>query len=123
MSRSTGTAQRRRRYLRGKNSERLAELWLMAKAYWPVARRYKTPFGEIDLIMRRGNTLIFVEVKRRQNLHAGAEAIHPRNQQRVVAAARAFLSTHPDFLNHRMRFDAIIIAPREWPRHIINAFT
>ena len=111
------------RYRSGLRAERLAEFYLIAKAYLPITRRYKTPYGEIDLIVRRGKTLVFVEVKARKTFEEGAESIHARTQMRIRNAARAFLSTHPEYLEHQMRFDAIIIAWYRWPRHITHAFT
>lgn len=119
----SSTAHRRKRYRSGKRAEWLALAYMMAKGYAPVSTRYKTPQGEIDLIMRRGRTLVFIEVKARANRADAAFAIHAKNQSRVVNAARAFLSTHENYHDWNMRFDAIIIAWYRWPHHITHAFS
>ncbi len=93
------------------------------KGYWLVSWRYKTPVGEIDLILRRGRTLVFVEVKARADRDAAAHAIHITNQSRVVRAAQYFLSHHPNYATHEMRFDAVLIAWYRKPHHLPNAFT
>lgn len=103
-----------------------AELWaawlLRAKGYRILAKRYKTPGGEIDLVARRGNTIAFVEVKARGNHTAAAESIHMRNRQRVVRAAQYYLGVHPEFAHLTVRFDALLLAWYRWPHHIPQAF-
>ncbi len=106
----------------GLMAEQLALLWLMLKGYWLIARRYKTPHGEIDLILRRRKTLIFVEVKARPRLEDAAFAIHPKNQSRVLAAAQQFLRNHPAYGDFQVRFDAVLIAWYKRPHHLVDAF-
>lgn len=101
--------ERVRAWTRGRNAERIAAWCLRAKGYTVLAERYKTPSGEIDLIVRRGRTLVFVEVKARATLSAGLEAISPRQQQRIRAAAEIFLTK--GYAPAPCRFDAIIVAP------------
>ena len=107
---------------RGLHAETLAGLYLQLKAYRILARRYKTPGGEIDLVAKRGKTLAFVEVKARKTFAEAAESIHPRNQQRVVRAAQHYLAEHPEFHSHIIRFDAVLIVWYRWPKHIAHAF-
>ena len=114
---------RRRHYRRGHRAETLAALWLRAKGYRILATRYKTKVGEIDLIARRGRTVIFVEVKGRSEREAAAQAIHTHNQQRVVRAAQWWLQQHPMPANGTIRFDAVLVAWYRWPHHIPHAFT
>lgn len=105
-------------------------LWaeLRAAAYfrlrgWRIlARRYKTAQGEIDLVVERGTMLAFVEVKLRPTLVEGAEAIHFRNQQRVRAAAELYLQANPQYNNHDMRFDALVITPGRQLSHLEAAW-
>jgi putative endonuclease len=87
-----------------------------------VARRFRTPVGEIDIVARRRNILVFVEVKARATLDGAAEAVTGRGQRRIVAAAEAWLAAHPDDVQSDMRFDAVLVAPGKMPRHIMGAF-
>jgi putative endonuclease len=109
-------------FRRGLSAESRAALFLIAKAYRILARRWKTPFGEVDIVARRRNDLVFVEVKARENFDAAAEAVTDRSQQRIIAAAEFWLAHHPQDAHCVIRFDAILIAPGKLPRHIPNAF-
>jgi len=106
----------------GLSAESRAAAYLIAKGYRILARRWKSPVGEIDIIARRRQLLVFVEVKARANLDAAAESVLPRQRQRIAAAAEAWLATYPDPSITDMRFDAILVAPRKLPRHIPAAF-
>jgi len=106
----------------GLSAESRAAMLLIAKAYRIVARRWKTPYGEIDIVARRRRDLIFVEVKARDRLDDAAEAVTERNKQRIVAAAQLWLAHHPDDAQCFIRFDVILVAPGKLPRHIVNAF-
>lgn len=114
--------ERRRAVGRGRSGEWLAALRLMASGYRIVARNYRSPVGEIDLIARRGRTLIFVEVKRRADHSLAAESILPRQQARIRRAAEAFLAQRPELATFSLRFDAILIAPWRAPQHIVDAW-
>lgn len=91
----TALGRRRFTFLRGRSAERLALVWLMAKGYRPLARRYAAEGGEVDLIIRRGGTIAFVEVKARDTMAAAVEAIGAVKQRRFRRAARAWLVRHP----------------------------
>jgi putative endonuclease len=106
----------------GLSAESRAAMLLIAKAYRIVARRWKTPFGEIDIVARRRRDLVFVEVKARDRLDEAAEAVTERNKKRIVAAADLWLAHHPDDAQSFIRFDVILVAPGKIPRHIVNAF-
>ncbi len=106
----------------GVSAEGKAALFLNAKGYREVARRWKCRAGEIDLIMRRGNLIAFIEVKARARLDDAAESVLVRQRRRIVAAAEAWLAAHPEHAGYDMRFDAVLIAPRSLPRHIESAF-
>lgn len=106
----------------GLSAETRAALLLLLKGYRIVTRRWKSPVGEIDLIARRGQLLVFVEVKARDHLDDAAEAVTPYQQRRIVAAAQAWLGRHPADADKNIRFDAVLLAPRRWPRHIQSAF-
>jgi putative endonuclease len=116
------SADRRAAFARGLSAESRAALLLIAKGFRIAARRFKCPLGEIDLVARRGRLLIFVEVKARQMLDDAAEAVTPRQQRRIVAAAEAWLARHPEDMACDMRFDVVLVAPRRLPQHIPAAF-
>src|SRR5215813_10893689 len=106
----------------GLSAETRAAAYLMAKGYRILAKRFRTPYGEIDLVARRRNLIAFVEVKARASLDDAAWAVTPRQQQRIINAAQAWLMAHPEHAEFEMRFDAMLIAPRSLPRHLLAAF-
>jgi len=95
---------------------------LLAKGYRIAARRWKTPFGEIDIVARKGRSLVFVEVKARERTDDAAAAITDRTKRRIIAAAELWLASHPDAAERQIRFDVVLVAPGSIPRHIANAF-
>jgi putative endonuclease len=106
----------------GLSAESRAAAFLVGKGYQIVARRFRSPVGEVDIVARRADTLVFVEVKARGTLDGAAESLLPRQQRRIAAAAAAWLATRPEDIESAIRFDAILIAPGEPPRHIEAAF-
>ena len=106
----------------GLSAESRAAVFLMAKGYRILVKRFRTPYGEIDIVARRRNLLVFVEVKARATLDDAAYAVTPRQQQRIIDAAQAWLMAHPEHANFDLRFDAMLIAPRRLPRHLLAAF-
>ncbi len=107
---------------RGHRGERLASLALMLKGYRIVAQRYRTRLGEIDLIARRGNLVIFVEVKVRPTLVDAMEAIGRMSERRIEAAADLWLMRQRDHARLTLRFDMVAVLPRRWPVHVPNVF-
>ena len=106
----------------GRRGETLAALYLSLKGYRILARRVKTPVGEIDLIARRGALTLFVEVKSRSFSHQEEEALAAVNRRRIVRAAQLWLGRHPEAMDGETRFDVIFLAPFAWPRHLRGAF-
>lgn len=115
-------ARRRAAYRRGHAGERLAGLRLMLTGYRILARRYRTKVGEIDLIARRGDLVLFVEVKARRTLMEAMEAIGRESERRIEGAADIWLSRQPDYGRLSMRFDMVAVLPWRWPVHVENAF-
>jgi putative endonuclease len=113
--------KRLRAYRHGVFAETAAALLLRLKGHRIVARRYKTPVGEIDLVALRGRRLAFVEVKQRRSLDEAGWALPTRARRRIVRAAQYWLSSHPDFAGHDIAFDVVLAAPWAWPRYIANA--
>lgn len=106
----------------GLSAESRACVYLIAKGYRILARRFRTPYGEIDIVARRRGLLAFVEVKARATLDDAAYSVTPHQQQRIVAAAQAWLMARPEHANFEMRFDVVLIAPKHLPRHLMAAF-
>ena len=118
---SAGEA-RRAAESRGRRAETLAAWFLRLKGYRILARRFRTPAGEIDLIARRGRTIAFVEVKRRATLAEAAEAVTARSRARIARAAGLWLARNPAAAELTLRFDAVLLAPRCWPCHLAGVF-
>jgi putative endonuclease len=106
----------------GRRGEMWAELFLRAQFYRVLARRVKTPVGEIDLIVRRGGTTVFVEVKARALSHQEADALLAVNHRRITRAAQFWLMRQPELAAGDLRCDVIFLAPFAWPRHLKGAF-
>jgi putative endonuclease len=106
----------------GLSAESRAAMLLIAKAYRILARRWKTPFGEIDIVARRRQALVFVEVKARATADEAIEAVTERTQQRIIRAAELWLAHHPEDGRGDVRFDVIVVTPGKIPQHIPNAF-
>ena len=106
----------------GLSAESRCAAWLIAKGYRILARRFRSRVGEIDIIARRRGVTAFVEVKARATLDEAAEAITQFQQNRIVAAAEAWLARHPQYANDELRFDAMLIAPGRLPKHLVAAF-
>jgi putative endonuclease len=106
----------------GISAESRAAALLVAKGFRILARRWKSPVGEIDIIARRRSLLIFVEVKARDNLDDAAWSVTERQQARIIAAAEAWLAQNPDPRIQDIRLDVMLVAPGRMPRHITAAF-
>ena len=106
----------------GLSAEACAAAFLLAKGYRILARRFRTPHGEIDIVAKKRQLIAFIEVKARSRLDDAAYAVTPRQQARIIDAAQAWLMTHPEHAEFDLRFDAILIAPRHLPRHLLAAF-
>lgn len=104
----------------GRLAESYACARLMLKGYWPVASRFKTPVGEIDLIMRRGSKLVFVEVKYRNNLESGLYALQPKQAGRLQKAAAYYLAGCPIRPHITLQFDLVAVTPRGGFHHLDN---
>ncbi len=115
-------AQRRLAFRFGLSAESRAAAFLVAKGYRILARRFRTPLGEIDIVARRRSVLVFVEVKARDNFDEAAEAIGRRQRTRIIGGAQLWLAAHPEDAMHDMRFDAILVIPGRLPRHLPAAF-
>ena len=106
----------------GISAESRAAAYLVAKGFRILARRWRSPVGEIDIIACRRALLIFVEVKARASFDDAAWSVTDRQRSRIAAAAEAWLSHQGNHPFRDMRFDAVLVAPGHIPRHIPGAF-
>ena len=106
---------------RGRRGERIAAWWLRLKGWRILARRVRTPVGEVDIVARRLGVTAFIEVKTRATAAELGWAID-RNRLRRVAAAAAMLAPRYAPPGGAIRIDVILIAPGRWPRHIQNGW-
>jgi putative endonuclease len=114
--------KRVRAYRHGLFAEAIAALLLRLRGHRIIARRYRTPVGEIDLVALKGKRLAFVEVKQRRSLDDAGWSLPTRARRRIVRAAQYWLAGHPDFAGHDIAFDVVLAAPWACPQYIENAF-
>jgi putative endonuclease len=123
MRRKTKAApERLRAWRRGRLGEALCVLSLRLKGYRILARDYRVPMGEIDIVARRGAVVAAIEVKARPSTGAAVESVSPRQRRRVQRALDHFLAGRPRLASLTFRFDVMTVAPGRWPRHIPNAW-
>lgn len=115
---SSGKLERRRRYRAGLRAEAGAVFYLRLKGYRILARRWKTPVGEIDIIALRGGRIAFVEVKRRKTFEAAEASITPQLRRRVRRAADIWLSQNSAYQRHCVGFDLLFLVAGRWPRYL-----
>lgn len=106
---------------RGRAGEDRAAVWLQLKGWSILARRRKTPLGEIDLVAKRGSLIAFIEVKWRKSIAALDDAIDERRLARVAAAVEIVAHEYAT-AGEDIRVDVILLAPGRFPRHIANAW-
>lgn len=121
MSDAARTARRRQAHRYGRWAETLCALVLRLKGYRVLARGFRVPVGEIDIVARRAGTLVFVEVKARTNA-AGREPVSDRQRRRIARAAEAFMQRRPDLAPRGVRFDVMIVDGLRLPEHRADAW-
>jgi len=103
-------------------AEGAAELFLRAKGFDILARRYKTPVGEVDIIALDDQYLVFVEVKARVSVDHALESITPKMRSRINNAASHFLASKPEYAHYPMRVDVMAVKLPFTIHHVENAF-
>jgi putative endonuclease len=106
----------------GRWSEYRAAIALLLKGYRILAFRYRTRAGEIDIIARRGDLVVFVEVKARKTVSSGVDAVGWEAQRRIHNAADYWFSRQSDATKLSLRHDIIVVRPWRWPTHLPGAF-
>ena len=112
-------------YDKGVIAEKLAAGWLKLKGYEILETRYKTKYGEIDLVLQKNNLIAFVEVKARSSIEIGLESITPKMQERITHAAQYYISQN-NVAQNDLRFDVLVVLPRKMGvpqfHHLENAW-
>lgn len=103
-------------------AETLAVWFLRLKGYRILARRYKTRYGEVDIIARHKNMIVFVEVKARKNAEDALNAVTLKMRSRIERAALDYMARHEKVRDMGMRFDFVAIVPPFFVRHLDNAW-
>ena len=107
----------------GRLAETACAVVLRIKGYTVLARRYRTPVGEIDIVARRGGVVAYIEVKARSGPaeFTGGE-VSARQRHRIRRAAEHFLKRRPDLAALDHRFDVMLVRPWSLPTHLIDAW-
>ena len=113
-------SRRQRAFKQGRRAEVYARWVLRAKGYRVLARNFRHPLGEVDLIVRRDRLLIFVEVKFRADRDTGPYAVSPAQWRRISAGASGFVARHPHYAGLVWRFDLFVVGGTGRFRHNKN---
>ncbi|EJJ31053.1 YraN family protein [Rhizobium sp. CF142] len=122
MADGEATLRRRKALRRGAAAEYIAAIFLMLKGYRILVMRYKTKLGEIDIIARKGDLAVFVEVKARADETGAVDAVSYASQKRIRAASDLWLARQRDYARLSQRYDIVAILPGKLPRHFPDAF-
>ena len=114
--------QKKKSHDRGLMAEGVAELFLRAKGFQILERRYKTSHGEIDLIALDDQYLVFIEVKARASIEDALYCITPKMRGRIGDAAMHFLGCNAKFEQYPMRFDVMAVRLPFTIHHMENAW-
>ncbi|NKJ36219.1 YraN family protein [Rhizobium sp. SG570] len=114
--------KRQKAWRRGHVAEYLAAAFLLFKGYRILAVRHRTKLGEIDIVARKGDLAVFVEVKSRRGAQEAIDAVSFSSQKRIRAASDLWLARQPDFARLSQRYDIVAMLPGRWPRHFPDAF-
>jgi len=94
---------------KGVLAEKEAVKHLIKTGHVILKERYKTKFGEIDVIAKKGDLIAFIEVKAHQSVEASLYAVTPKSRRRIEQSAMWFLSEFPQYNDYGMRFDVMVV--------------
>lgn len=97
---------------KGQKGEQRAVHYLQRHGFTILGRNLRLGRGELDIVARQGDLLVFVEVKTHKTVESALLAVHPDKCSRLLSAAQIWLAQHPDMTGLQCRFDLIIITPR-----------
>ena len=111
----------------GQEGEERASKYLMENGYCIVERNFRTKYGEIDIIVKKAETVVFVEVKTMPNATSDmlSKVLNTQKQQRIIKTSKRFLQNHREYSNSCIRYDVIVLDMQGLPPvyHIENAFS
>ena len=119
-------AKKSQSYRFGIIAEFVTIFFLRLKGYKILKRRYKTFVGEVDIVAKKGNVIIAIEVKARKrtvtkNGFLIDEVLGENQKKRIKRATMAFMSANfKKYYNHSIRFDLVVISPYKLPFHMIG---
>lgn len=122
MSDRSAIGARRKANLKGHFAEYIAAAYLILKGYRIANLRYKTKSGEIDIIARKRDLAIFIEVKARADVQKGIDAVSYQSQTRIKNASDLWLAKQKNPHLISQRYDIIVIRPWQLPMHFLDAF-
>lgn len=113
-------SRKKKSYKFGILAEKIVIFFLFMKGYKILKARYKTRFGEIDIIAQKSKVLIIVEVKARRLNVSSEESLNIKQIYRIKKAAEFFISQNAKFQNHNLRFDFVEVNKLFIPKHHAN---
>lgn len=114
--------KRKQAYQKGLTAEKVAANYMRLKGYKIIEERYKTSYGEIDLIATKDEYLVAIEVKARPTTGDALHAITPRARKRIEQSILYYISQNPDAAQAAIRFDVIAVSPPLTIHHLDNAW-
>lgn len=108
----------RKAFRQGHRAEWLAALYLMLKGYQILGFRLKSKQGEIDILARKRQALVVVEVKNRLKRDDALLAVHPDQYSRLLRAGQSVQRSRPALQGLDLRIDLLALAPLSWPFHL-----
>lgn len=109
-------------YHAGDAAEKRVALDYQRRGFEVARRRWRGQSGEVDLILRDGDELVFVEVKKSRSFARAAERLSSAQMSRICASAEEFIGTEPRGLLTEVRFDVALVDEQGQTRIIENAF-
>ena len=119
----TASDKKQAAYLLGHEAETKAAAFLEAQNFKVLETRYKTKYGEIDLIARQDDLILIVEVKARPTLEQAMDAVSRTSMKRIEGASDIWLADQPDYHLLSLRYDLIAMLGDGTLHHIPALFT
>jgi len=109
-------------YTTGLFSEYAAMIFLRFKGYMILERRYRNALGEIDIVVKKGNVIAFVEVKTVKEKNKFFPVVSNKQINRISRSSLLYLKRSARYNTYEIRFDLITVANLVWVKHYKNVF-